>query len=195
MSRGDHRANGRADRATMGTAFAGRTAMNSDGSYSYENGLAEFYRGEIIGEIVYLALIEATSDPAERLKLAHLLQLETETKAWLRPHMIRAGLSIAEPAELGEIAQGLISLLVSLDWSGKMRSLMDIIPDLVRQYGAYAEAARSRGEAEQAAVCDFMVDHELAQEEFARLELEGAEPAASLAPLLRQSRYPLPVGT
>lgn len=166
--------------------------MPGEEAYSYENGLAEFYRGEVIGEAGYSALIESTADRLEQLKLAHLLQLETETKAWLRPHMIRAGLSVAELPEFRESAQNIVAALVALDWPGKMNAILGFIPDLVDQYSAYATAARSRGNEEQAAVCDFMVDHERAQEEFAQFELNGVEPSASLRPLTRQSCYPLP---
>ncbi len=68
--------------------------MTGDGTYRFHDGLVEFYRGEVIGEAIYSALIEATNDSVERLKLAHLLQLETETKAWLRPHLIRSCLGV-----------------------------------------------------------------------------------------------------
>jgi hypothetical protein len=108
--------------------------------------------------------------------------------------MIRAGMAVAEPQELAETAQHHVASLVSLEWAGKMKAIAAFVPDLVKQYRAYVEAARSRGDVEQATVCQFMVDHELAQEEFARLELGGADPATSLEPLMRQSRYPLPVG-
>ena len=167
--------------------------MSDERCSSFEEGLAEFYRGEVLGEIGYSALLELAEDPLERLKLAHLLQLETETKAWLRPHMIGAGLSIAEPASWRELAQRMIDGFAPLDWTQKMSALAAFIPDVAKQYGAYAEAARDRADAAQAAVCDFMVDHELAQLEFFKLELDGAEPMTSLKPLMRQSRYPLPV--
>ncbi|TAL03020.1 MAG: hypothetical protein EPO08_05355 [Rhodospirillaceae bacterium] len=160
--------------------------------YTYEEGLGEFYRGEIVGEAIYSGLVECAKDPLERLKLAHLLQLETETKAWLRPHMIAAGVSVAEPAASRDPAIGFVNRLGALSWSEKVQFIADIVPGQVTQYRAYADAARARGNAAQAAVCDFMVEHELAQAEFARHELAGAEPAVSLAPLLRHSCNPLP---
>jgi hypothetical protein len=167
--------------------------MTSADDHSYERGLAEFYHGEVIGEAIYSTLLEAATAPEERLKWAHLLQLETETKAWLRPHMILAGVAISEPPDLREIARQIVTGLVPLDWAGKMKALAALVPVSTTQYRAYAEAADDRGDAEQAAVCQFMVDHELVQEEFTRLELSGANAAISLEPLMRQSRYPLPV--
>jgi len=168
--------------------------MTGDSSDSYEDALAAFYGGEVIGEALYSGLLEGTSDPSKRHKLAHLLQLETETKAWLRPHMVLAGVSVAEPPALRETALKFVATLSKLDWRGKMKALADLVPQSANQYRAYAAAARGRGNVQQVSVCDFMVEHELNQGEFARLELEGADLAVSLAPILRHSRYPLPVG-
>jgi hypothetical protein len=167
--------------------------MASDDEYSFERALAEFYGGEVIGEAIYTALLEDADAPEERLKLAHLLQLETETKAWLRPHMILAGVAIGEPPALRETAQHIVAGLAPLDWAGKMKELTALVPVLLKDYRAFAQAAHDRGDREQAVVCQFMVDHELVQEEFARLELSGANLATSLEPLMRQSRYPLPL--
>jgi hypothetical protein len=107
--------------------------------------------------------------------------------------MIRTGLSVAEPLEWRDSAQSFVTGLTALEWSGKMKALAELVPVSAKQYGVYAEAARSRGDTAQAIVCNFMVEHELAQEEFARMELAGVEPATSLEPLMRQSRYPLPL--
>lgn len=160
--------------------------------YSFENALKEFYRSEVVGEAILSALSEGSIDPIERLKLGHLLQLETETKAWLRPHLIQAGLSIAEPPEFREPVEQIVTALAPLEWSDKVRAIANFIPDLVKQYGAYAQAARDRNDTKQAEICDFMVEHERVQAEFAQLELGGAEPAIALKPLTRRSCYPLP---
>jgi hypothetical protein len=166
----------------------------TDKRYSNENALTAFYRGEIVGEAILSDLLDYTDDPLERLKLAHLLQLETETKAWLRPHMIAAGLSLAEPAELRETAQALIHRMHAMKWRDKMQFLFDVVPDVVTQYRAHADAARADGRDDQSAICEFMVDHELVVIEFCREELNGAEPAISLAPLRRHVHNPLPTG-
>jgi len=54
----------------------------------------------VLGEAVYSALLGATQSSDERLKLATLLQLETETKAWLRAPMIAGGLSFEDSSEI-----------------------------------------------------------------------------------------------
>jgi hypothetical protein len=47
--------------------------------------LKEFYVDEVLGETIYSALFEAATEQQEKRKWATLLQLEAETKAWLRP--------------------------------------------------------------------------------------------------------------
>lgn len=53
---------------------------------SYAEALSEFYNGEVYGETLFSALVGSARNADERLKWSMLLQLETETKAWLRAH-------------------------------------------------------------------------------------------------------------
>ena len=74
-------------------------------TYAYGEGLEMFYNGEVLGEAVYSALIAATPDLAIQLKLSYLLQLETETKAWLRQHLLAVGMNVVEPDEIRTMAR------------------------------------------------------------------------------------------
>ena len=72
-------------------------------SEEFKAGLNELYQGEIMGELVIEQMMTYFKEPAEQAKLAVLLQLETETKARLRPAVIELGLSLlADPATLAE---------------------------------------------------------------------------------------------
>jgi hypothetical protein len=171
----------------------GDTMTQAPRTFSYAEGLAEFYAGEVVGEAIYSGLLEVATDPGERLKLAHLLQLETETKAWLRAPMLAAGVSIAEPPSMRQPAAAFIASLAPLPWLEQMQAIESIISgEFLPLYRRYADEAQARGEAGAAAVCDFMAEHEDAQAEFARRELAGAPLAHSLETLTRQTRYPLP---
>lgn len=168
------------------------TAMDARGrTYSYAEGLMEFYAGEVAGEAIYSALLDVALDPQEQLKLSCLMQLETETKAWLRPHMLAAGLSVAEPASMREPGAAFVALLAPLGWREKMQAIDDLVPQYVGLYQRYADAAQARGRVEEASVCDFMVEHEKAQAEFTRRELADEPLQRSLEPITRHSRYPL----
>ncbi len=168
--------------------------MSTDArTWSYAEALKEFYDGEVLGETIYSLLLERACDPSERLKLAHLLQLETETKAWLRPHLMGAGLSVVESAAVRVQGQAIADAQPTA-WRDQMQGLADVVEaEFAVLYRRYAEAARARGAADEAAVCDFMVEHEMAQVEFARRELAGEPPARTLEPLRRHSRHLLPL--
>lgn len=162
-------------------------------TYDYAEGLLAFYEGEILGEAFYSALLETTDDPVERLELAHLLQLETETKAWLRPHLVSAGVSLVEPVALREAGRAYAQAQPS-DWYERMKSLAEGIETVFAGlYGRYGDIARSHGRADEAAVCDFMVDHEMAQVEFARRDMAGEPLVRVLEPLRRHSQHLLPL--
>jgi hypothetical protein len=60
---------------------------------SYAEALQDFYSVEVLGEAIYSALLGAARNDNERLKWGTLLQLETETKAWLRAPMVAHGVS------------------------------------------------------------------------------------------------------
>jgi hypothetical protein len=56
---------------------------------AYPACIRDLYESEIFGEAVFLALVEIARDPREKYQLGTLLQLETETKARLRPFLFQ----------------------------------------------------------------------------------------------------------
>ncbi len=159
---------------------------------SYAEALQDFYTGEVLGEGIYSAMVGFARDDEERFKWSVLLQLETETKARLRAPMIGCGMSIEEPAAERSKATALAEQIKSLPWRDLMQTLHDIIAnEFVPRYQSHADAARARGDAREEAVCQFMVEHEKAQVEFARRELAGARADEALQPVVRFLKYPL----
>jgi hypothetical protein len=158
---------------------------------SYADALLEFYSGEVLGEAVYSGLLAGARSDDERLKWATLLQLETETKAWLRAPMVAHGVSIAEqPADRAN-GTAVAEQLAPLPWNVQMQELGRAITDtFVPRYQAHADAARARSAAEEERVCLYMVEHERAQAEFAQRELAGAG-SRSLEPIVKLLKYPL----
>ena len=94
---------------------------------SYAEALLEFYSGEVLGEAVYSALLGFARNDDERLKWATLLQLETETKAWLRAPMVAHGVSIEE--QPSDRVKGLETAqqVKPLSWPDLMQALYDVI--------------------------------------------------------------------
>jgi hypothetical protein len=159
---------------------------------SYTEALQDFYSGEVLGEAVYSALLGSARNDDERLKWGTLLQLETETKAWLRAPMVAHGVSIEEqPADRGK-GIALAEQVKPLSWSEQMQGLHHAIAtEFVPRYQSHADAAKARGRADEEGVCLYMVEHEKSQVEFARRELAGASMDQSLEPLVRFLRYPI----
>jgi len=159
---------------------------------SYAEALQEFYDGEVGGEALYSTLLRSARNQDEILKWSTLLQLETETKAWLRAPMIAHGMSIVEQAEEREKAVGLAQMIKSLEWSDLMQQMQHVLnTDIVPKYQRQVDAARERGKRDEVEVCVFMVEHEKAQAEFARRELAGASIDESLAPVVKFLKYPI----
>lgn len=161
-------------------------------TYQYDEGLEMFYNGEVLGEAVYSALIAATDDLLIQLKLSYLLQLETETKAWLRQHLLAVGMNIVELDEIRTMGAALAAEMAPMGWLEGMQAIYKIATeDLLPHYRRYGEEARARGRLDEAAVCDHMVEHEEAQAEFALRELQGKPFAYAVEPLMKRSMYPL----
>jgi hypothetical protein len=161
-------------------------------TYQFDEGLEMFYNGEVLGEAVYSALIASTHDLQIQLKLSYLLQLETETKAWLRQYLLAVGMTIVELDEIRTMGGKMAAEMASMSWLQGMQAIYKIATeDLLPHYRRYAEEARARGRLDQAAVCDHMVEHEEAQAEFALRELRGEPFAQAVEPLMKASKYPL----
>ncbi|HME24672.1 MAG TPA: hypothetical protein VKI44_25625 [Acetobacteraceae bacterium] len=159
---------------------------------SYAEALSEFYNGEVYGETMFSALVGLARNADERLKWSMLLQLETETKAWLRAPMVAHGVSIEERTADRDNGLARARERASLPWPQAMQFMYDRLSGhYVPLYQSFADAARARGEAGEQAVCLYMVEHEKALVEFTRRELAGASLAESLEPILKCLKYPI----
>ena len=127
-----------------------------------------FYQGEVLGEALTAAYVALESDPARRHKWATLLQLETETKARLRPFLMRLGLSLAQDNVSGRVAE-FANAYASKSWRQHMEEIAGLTDVYLKQFRAI-EAAAPEDEREMARS---MVVHESALHRFAELELAG----------------------
>lgn len=156
----------------------------------FEDVLNEFYWGEVAGEAIYSELIANHPQPDRRVKLAALLQLETETKAWLRPHLIARGMDVTERPEDRARGAALAARVKPLNWIQFLQALERAIDhDLVPRFETFLKESEARGEAGEAAICHYMVEHERMQSQFARSELAGE--AHAIDAVMRQLRFPI----
>jgi hypothetical protein len=153
----------------------------------YLNAVNEFfYQGEVLGEAFFAYCVEHETDPQRRYKWANLLQLETETKARLRPFLARLGLSLAQDdvsAQIAEITAG----FGEKSWTQIMEEIAGITDFYLDKFRAI-EAAAPEGERQMARS---MLIHEAAINAFAKLEMIG-DGANSLADVVSQLKWPVP---
>jgi hypothetical protein len=143
------------------------------------------YQGEVVGEALLNAYVSLETDAERRYKWGTLLQIETETKARLRPFLTRLGLSIEQNDVRDQVA-GLAKTYASKSWRKHMEETVSITKFYVDKFREI-EAAAPESERE---VAHSMVIHESAIKTFAELELAG-DPGNSLNDVIAQLQYPL----
>ena len=152
----------------------------------FKKGLSEEYQGEVIGEVFFGGLLERFDSPEHRYKLATLLQLETETKARLRPAALELGVELAELDESRKLGDDFIKSCDGMDWKAMMTHLATVVEPYVKRYSDIAEIAPP----EYKEVADSMVVHERSIQTFARREASG-ETEHSLDDVIKQLKFPL----
>lgn len=156
--------------------------MNRD---EYLKAVNEFiYQGEVFGEAILNAYVTLESDPERRYKWGTLLQLESETKARLRPFITRLGLSVAQNDVSAQVAE-LAASYASKSWPQLMKGVVDITSFYLQKFREIAAAAPES----EREVTESMVTHEIAFQRFGQLELAG-DSANSLNDVIAQLKYP-----
>ena len=135
---------------------------------AYLEGIQELYDGEVRGERLLLALQAVAKTPREAWHFANVLQLETETKARLRPLLLRRGLDIAETADLSSLP-GRVAGYVEQSWRDYAAATAARLEPIVKRY----EAIAALGPAEDQDILQATVAHEAALVEWARIEAGG----------------------
>ncbi|MEZ5660848.1 MAG: hypothetical protein R3E83_20745 [Burkholderiaceae bacterium] len=63
----------------------------------YPECIQRLYESEVNGEAIWSALLKAATSERDRYLFATLLQLETETKAWLQPFLYKYRIELSKP--------------------------------------------------------------------------------------------------
>ena len=152
---------------------------------TYPGCVLDLYRSEVFGEKIALALLPWARSELERYKLGTIAQLETETKARLRPFLARHGLPLEEEDVSGPV-NGLLTVLTRAGWREFVQGMAADLPQFLARF----EEIEAMGPAEDAELLHSMVVHERSLIRFTELELEGSED--SLADVIALLKYPLP---
>ncbi len=92
----------------------------------YPNCLRDLIESEIFGEAVSLALLEVAKTDRDRFQFATLLQLETETKARLRPLLYKYGVSLTEKMPLEDV-EGIVQGYVEGSWEAFAAANIEVV--------------------------------------------------------------------
>ena len=153
----------------------------------FKNGLMEYYQGEILGEAVMEQFLRHFDEPLHQAKIAALLQLETETKARLRPALIELGLPLTADDNTREQAKAMAAMLADLNWDQVMAIMCEQLPVVVERYREVADCAPKK----YRELSQSMVVHEQSLLDFAMFEASG-ERTRSLDGVIPQLHFKLP---
>jgi hypothetical protein len=152
----------------------------------YPHCLRELLDSEIFGEAVSLALLEVARNEREKFHFATLLQLETETKARLRPLLYRYGISLAEPVPTEQI-EGTVNLYLASSWEDFAAENKAVVQEFLDRF---QEIARIGPEKDRD-ILESMVRHEQAILRWFDMESRG-EQEGSLDAVIAELEHPLP---
>lgn len=152
----------------------------------YPDCLRELLDSEIFGEGVSLALLEVAKNEREKFHFATLLQLETETKARLRPLLYRYGISLAEVVPAEEIA-GIVEGYKAASWEEFAAANKEVVQTFLRRF----EEIAAMGPEEDREILESMIQHEKAILCWFDMESRG-EREGSLDAVIAELKYPLP---
>ena len=107
----------------------------------FKQGLVELYQGEILGEVLFDQMLSFFDDTDIQYKISVLMQLETETKARLRPAMMDLGLDLREQQESRKMAMQMAAAMQGKNWQEIMVIVLDAVKPVVEQYKAIASVA------------------------------------------------------
>lgn len=125
----------------------------------------ESYQGEVLGEAYFARMRELAADAQEQEKIDHLVRLERSTKEMLVPCMDRLGL----PTGSDQSVLASVAALDDYEWRSMLEGVRPVAAGYLVKYRRLAELV----DAVDRPVADALVAHELALDEFCRLELEG----------------------
>ena len=139
-----------------------------------------------MGEGFFEALLGMFEDPDHLYKIATLLQLETETKARLRPAILQLGGTVEQTEDARQIGRDLAADIASDDWGGFVAALNSAGEPLVTRQREVANIAP----AAHRELAESMRIHGESIENFTEREMAG-EVENSIEDVVQQLKFPL----
>jgi hypothetical protein len=148
--------------------------------------LIDYYQSEVFGEAFFEALLESFPESEHAYKIGSLLQLETETKARLRPAILELGGSVEELEQSREAGRDLAKSISGGDWKEFIAALNGAGEPLLKRQREVAETAPSP----YRELAESMREHGELIQNFTEAELAG-EQTHAIDEVVDQLRFPL----
>ncbi len=152
---------------------------------AYPERILELHQSEVFGEGAMLALWKAAKNEREKYHFFCFLQMETETKARLRPLLIKYGFDLEEGTDPDQI-QGLVAGYQAAEYTDFLTGMKPMIEDFMQRFKEIAAI----GPEEDQEILQSMIPHEEAFIHWIDKELAGEE--GSMDAVLDISQYPIP---
>jgi hypothetical protein len=146
--------------------------------------IAELYESEVFGEAAFLALLKAAKNPREKYHFATFLQLETETKARLRPLLLKYDFTLEEGMDPEQI-NGIVAAYQGASWADFLGGMKPMIDNFLQRFTQIA----ALGPDEDRVILESMIKHEMSFVHWIDKELAGEE--GSLDAVLEIIQYRL----
>lgn len=140
-------------------------------SDAFKQGMIELYQGELLGEVFFENMLSYFKEPDQQYKISVMLQLETETKARLRPVMMLLCLELGEQNDSRKMGLDMANAMKGLSWQSAMEMMRDAVKPFVGRYREIAAEAPP----EHLELTEYMVLHEQSLLDFTELELAGED--------------------
>jgi hypothetical protein len=154
---------------------------------AFMQGLNELYQGEVVGEAIFNSMLSLFDEPELRYKIAVMFQLETETKARLRPTLMQLGMDITEQKASRDAGLSVAASLEGKNWNDVVLALREMVKPYVERYQEIAAGAPP----EYQVVAESMAVHEQLLYDFIESELAG-DGESALADIIAQLHHALP---
>lgn len=153
----------------------------------YPECIRELYESEIFGEAWSLGLIKVAKNERDQYQFGTLLQLETETKARLRPFLSKYNMSLLEDMDLSDVDDAVADYQKSTSFAEFATVTIPTVEAFLARFQAIANIAPE----EDQEVVQSMVQHESAILNWLEMESQG-NTDGSLDAMIAELQYPLP---
>jgi hypothetical protein len=137
----------------------------------YPTCINELYQSEVFGEGAFLALMAVAKNEHEKHHFGAFLQMETETKARLRPLLLKYGLKLDEEQDISEKVAGLVAAYQANSWVDFLSGTKPVFEQFLARFKEIAAA----GPAEDQVILRSMITHEEAFISWVDRETAGEE--------------------